>query len=76
MLTELFIRYFFGDQPQDDQPQDDQRKDAIYPPSENRLNFLNTLVWLCIAAISVWLWSRFCKFTLLLFAHSPIFLRR
>ncbi|MCU0425538.1 MAG: hypothetical protein MUF71_07925 [Candidatus Kapabacteria bacterium] len=60
MLTELFIRYFFGDQRKDDQHNDDQRKDdrhknAMFPPSENRLDFLNTLVWLCIAAISVWL---------------------
>ncbi len=55
MLTEFFICYFFDDQRKDDQHKDDQRKDAIYPPSENRLDFLNTLVWLCIAAISVWL---------------------
>lgn len=43
MLTELFIRYFFG-----------KKNSTIQPPSEDRLGFLNVVVWLAIACILVW----------------------
>lgn len=46
MLTELFIRYFFSDTTQATTP--------IQPPSEDRLEFLNALVWLVIACICAW----------------------
>jgi hypothetical protein len=43
MLTELFIRYYFSAPPP-----------ANEPPSEDRMEFLNVLVWLVIACILVW----------------------
>ncbi|MBD1208157.1 MAG: hypothetical protein H9535_06995 [Ignavibacteria bacterium] len=47
MLTELFIRYFFG-----------SKSNTIYPPSEDRLDFLNVVVWLTIACILVWVMQK------------------
>jgi hypothetical protein len=46
MLTELFIRYFFSDTKQQAIP--------IQPSSEDRLEFLNVVVWLVIACICAW----------------------
>jgi hypothetical protein len=46
MLTELFIRYFFSDTKPTTTP--------IQLPSEDRLKFLNVVVWLALACICVW----------------------
>lgn len=53
MLTELFIRYFFGEK-----RQNLKAESSVYPPSEDRLDFLNTVVWLSIVAIYVWLLAK------------------
>jgi hypothetical protein len=50
MLTELFIRYFFDDTKQATNP--------IQPPLEDRLEFLNVLVWLALACICVWVLAK------------------
>lgn len=47
MLTELFIRYFFSN-----------KSSSIIPPSEDRLDFLNVVVWLTIACILVWVMQK------------------
>lgn len=47
MLTELLIRYFFSGPPAGNEP-----------PSEDKMEFLNVVVWLVIACILVWVMAK------------------